>query len=327
MASIARMAALHSALWGFDRYYRMAWYVWPAALGALIAGWICVDKAGPPSSSASASAGNWAQPVASTPNFPVGRSPVLANWPEKLQNEATTCFSNPPNMEAATMATLQPMIDACTRIIESGQVNDVQMVNGYGRRGNLLHVVQPDRALADFESALRIQPNAAGILVERAKVYVTRHESDDAMADLNKAIELYPPAQAGVARHYRGLEYLQRKDYEHGMEDLNEALKYMPDNPDLYLSRGEGEMAQKQYDAALRDFDEFSKRAPRRAIGLIRKSAVLEATSRIPEALSVLDTAIAIEPTNQGALTARDKLRIKQAAAPAPQAKPDNNKH
>jgi tetratricopeptide (TPR) repeat protein len=115
------------------------------------------------------------------------------------------------------------MIDACTHIVESGRISDVQMVNAYGRRGNLLHVVQPDRALADLNRPLRIQPNAPGILVERAKVYIARHQGDDAIADLSKAIELYPPVRAGIARRSRAIEYLKRKDYVHGMEDLNEA--------------------------------------------------------------------------------------------------------
>src|SRR5262245_52297477 len=99
MPSIARMAALHSALWGFDRTYRMAWYVWPAALAVLISGWICIDKQSAPSPAT----GGWAKPVAATPNFPTQRSPILANWPEKLGNEVMTCFSN-----AVNMATLQP---------------------------------------------------------------------------------------------------------------------------------------------------------------------------------------------------------------------------
>lgn len=36
----SRMAALHSALWRFDRAYRLAWHVWPVSVPLLICGWI-----------------------------------------------------------------------------------------------------------------------------------------------------------------------------------------------------------------------------------------------------------------------------------------------
>ena len=317
MPFTARWAALHSALWDIDRWYRMAWYVWPAALALLIAGWICVEKPGDASSSSP-----WGKPVASRPNFPVGRSPILANWPERLQNDVMTCFSNPVNM-----ATLQPLIDACTRLIDSKDVHDPQMVNAYNQRGFLQRLSQPDRALADYEAALKIQPNAPQVLTNRAWIYMTRNRNDEAMADLNKAIDQFPPNFAGYARYLRGFDYMRLKKYDLAMEDLNESITHAPNLADTYLARGQVEQAEQHWDASLRDFDEFSRRAPRNARGLIGKSAVLEATGKIPEAISALDAAIAIEPGNQPALTARDRLRARQAEAPPPpQPKQDDNK-
>ena len=320
MPFTARLAALHSALWGLDRWYRVSWYVWPAAMAMLIAGWICIDKTSAPSSPA----GTWGKPVASTPNFPVQRSPILANWPERLQNEVMTCFSNSVNIPAPQ---LQPLIDACTHLVESKDVADPQLVNAYIQRGFLQRQTQPDRALADYDSALKLQPNAPAAFTNRAYIYLTRNRNDDAMADLDKAIDQFPPAQSGYARYLRGFDYFRRKDFDHAMEDLNESIKHAPNSPDAYLTRGEVEQARQQWDEALRDFDEYFKRAPRNARGLILKSQVLEAKGGIAAALTALDAAIAIEPGNQIALTARDRLRVKQAegAAPPPP-KPDGSK-
>jgi len=315
MLLTARMAALHSALWDHDRWYRMAWYVWPAALALLIAGWICVEKPG------NASSNPWGKPIAGTPNFPVRRSPILANWPEKLQNDVMTCFSNPVNM-----ATLQPLIDACTHLVENKEVADPQLVNAYNQRGWLQRQSQPDHALADYDSALRLQPNWPAALTNRAYIYLTRNRNDDAMNGLNKAIDLFPPAQSAYARYLRGYDYFRQKKYDLAMEDLNESIKHAPNSADAYLTRGEVEQAEQQWDAALRDFDQFSRLASRSGRGLIGKALVLESTGHIPEALSALDAAIAIEPSNQAALTARDRLRAKQTAAPAPQPKQDDGK-
>src|SRR5262249_34906293 len=140
-----------------------------------------------------------------------------------LSNEVMTCFSN-----AVNMATLQPLIDACTHLIESKEVADPQLVTAYTQRGFLQRQLQPDRALADFESALKLQPNWPTALTNRAFVYLTRNRNDEAMADLNKAIELFPPAQAGYARYLRGFDYFRQKKYDLAMEDLNDSIKHAP---------------------------------------------------------------------------------------------------
>lgn len=298
MRATAHIAALHSALWSFDRWYRWSWYVWPVAMAILISGWICVDKT-PTNSS-----GSWAKPTTSAPPIPVRRSPILANWPDKLQNEVMTCFSNAVD--------INPLVEACTRMIDSGQLNDGLMATAYGQRGWLQRLSQPDRALADYDTAIKMQANSPVILTNRAWLYLTLRRNDDAMADANKAIELFVPANAGFAHYYRGVAYYRQKDYDRAKEDLDEAIKRLPLNPDPYLNRGEVELAQQQYDAALRDFDEHSKRLPRDPRGLIGRADVLDATGRTDEALAALDKAIAIAPNNTRALAAHDKLFAKQ---------------
>src|SRR4051794_20554511 len=140
----SRIAALHSALWGIDRWYRLWWYFWPVSLALLICGWIYVEKpAATPSSSSP-----WGKPAASAPAQPARRSPVLADWPEKLQNDVMSCFSNAID--------LNPLVEACTRLIDSGQADNKQLVAAYSQRGLHRRLKQPDRALADYDAALNI---------------------------------------------------------------------------------------------------------------------------------------------------------------------------
>jgi len=304
MRMTAQLASLHSAYWSFDRWYRLAWYVWPGALAVLVTGWICIDK---PTGTAGPAASPWAKPDASAPPMPVRRSPTLALWPEKLQNDAMLCFSNAVD--------LNPLIEACTRLIDNGaQINSNQLFSAYGQRGFLRRLKQPDLALADYDAALKIQANAPAVLTNRAWIYMTRSRYDAALDDLNKAIEAFAPALAGRARFYRGYTYLRLKDYDRAMTDLDEALRVDKVNPDPYLARGETEQALQRYDAALRDFDEFSKHAPRDPRGLIGRGAVLEATGHPQDALAALDSAVALDPSNVRALTARDRLRTQQTS-------------
>lgn len=250
------------------------------------------------------------------PAQPIRRSPILANWPEKLHNDVMTCFSNAID--------LTPLIEACTRLIDSGQAPNPQLVAAYSQRGFLRRLKEPDLALADYNTALNIQADAPFVLTNRAWIYITRNRFDAALQDLNKAIELFPPAVAARARYYRGFTFFKLKDYASATSDLNEAVKVEPNNPDPYLTRGELEQAQLQYDAALRDFDEFGKHAPRNPRGLIGRGSVLEATGRPKEALLAYENAIALEPANAQALAARDRLRATQDAGD--QAKGDQPK-
>lgn len=296
------MAALHGALWGFDRWYRLSWHIWPASMALLVCGWIYLDKP----AGVTSSAAPWAKPVPNAPAQPVRRSPVLASWPEKLQGDVVTCFSNAID--------LNPLIEACTRLIDSGQAANPQLVAAYSQRGFLRRLKEPDLALTDYNAALNIQADAPVALTNRAWIYMTRSRYDVALQDLNKAIELFPPALAARARYYRGYTFAKQKDYPAAMSDLNEAVRVEPGNPDPYLTRGELEQAQQLYDAALRDFDEFSKRATRSPRGLIARGMVLEATGRAKEALLAYENAVLLDPANSQALAARDRLRSAQDA-------------
>jgi len=302
----ANIAALHGAYWGSDRQYRMWWYVWPLSLALLVCGWIYLDKSGTRTASApgASSQAGWGKPVATTTSQPVRHSPILANWPEKLHNDVMVCFSNAID--------LNPLIDACTRLIESSEVANPQLAAAHNQRGYLQRLTQPDRALEDFDAALKLLPNMAVALTNRAFIYMTRSRFDSAIEDLNGAIELFPPPFAARARYLRGFSYARLKDYDKAMADLNEAQRVEPNNPDPYLARGEVEQVQQHYDAALRDFDEFSKRVPRDARGLIARAAVLETTGRPEQALAALDNAISLDPANARVLTARDRLRAQQ---------------
>ena len=296
----SRMAAQHSALWGFDRWYRLWWYIWPASLALLICGWICVDKP----DRAPASSTPWGTPVPNAPPQPIRRSPTLANWPEKLQNDVVTCFSNAIDVT--------PLIEACTRLIDNGQTPNPQLVLAYSRRGFLRRLKEPDLALADYNAALNIQADSPGVLGNRAWIYITRNQFDMALEDLNKAIGLFPPAAAAHARRDRGYTLFRLKEYDRAMSDLNEAQKLDPSDADTYLMRGDVEKASQLYDAALKDFDEFSKRASKSPRGMIGRGLVLEATGRPKEALAAFEGAVALDPANSQALAARDRLHATQ---------------
>jgi cytochrome c-type biogenesis protein CcmH/NrfG len=65
----------------------------------------------------------------------------------------------------------------------------------------------------------------------------------------------------------------------------------------------------------MRDFDEYSKRVPRDARGLIGRGMVLEATGRPREALLAYEGALKLDPSNSRALTESKRLRSTQSTS------------
>ncbi|WP_027545021.1 tetratricopeptide repeat protein [Bradyrhizobium sp. WSM2254] len=304
MSWVSRLAAVHGAFWIADRWYRIWWYVWPAALALLISGWIYADKPSWGGDARNALQGEWAKPVTLATPIPIRNSPILANWPEKLQSDVAVCFTRAPD--------IHPIIDACSRLIDSGEISNSQRSSAYNQRGFLRRVKEPIRALEDVEAALKLMPNVPYALANRAYIYIGQSKFDAAIQDLNKAIEQFPPTASGPAHHLRGLAYFKLGDYQKAQTELDEALRLDPNNPDPLMNRGELEQAQKNNDAALRDFDEYSRRVPRDPRGPIGRATVLEATGHPQEALAALDKALIIDPANLRAAALRDRLRAQR---------------
>ncbi len=77
-------------------------------------------------------------------------------------------------------------------------------------------------ALADFRQAKKINPNFAPAFVGEAQVLTLQNAWDEALAVLNRAIQLAP--QFGIAYHNRGVLHYYRKEYLDAHADLRKAI-------------------------------------------------------------------------------------------------------
>lgn len=297
MKTTARIVALHGALWSIDPRYRWSWYAWPAAMGVLITGWILVSK--PVDNGIWSNAGSWAKPIAqkATTSTP---APIKTTTVNAVDLDVMSCFANRGTSSET----------ACTKLIDGGKISGSKLASVYTQRGFMRRDREPDSAISDFNAALKIQPDYAAALNDRAWIFMTRGDYDAALQDLNKtASQTTAWAAAAVAYYYRGFAYLRLKDYAKAVADLNEAIRRQPNNADYYLARGEAQQGQENYGAALRDFDEFSKRAAKDPRGLLARAAIFETTDKPREALSELESAVTLAPDNDFARSERDRLR------------------
>jgi len=309
MMFVSHVAARHNALWSIDGTYRFWWHIWPASIALLICGWIYVEKPGSPMASTSA---QWGKPapspdvlagsgVAGNAGRPATR--LIAVFPEKLRGDAQTCYSNPPDKARP--------IEACARMIESGMLSDEQLVAAYNQRGRHYYsLAQRDLATADYDAALRIQPDTPAVLANRSLIFMEHGKNDAALSDLNKAVELSGPALAARTRLYRATALAALKDYDKAIADVDESQRLDPADSEGYMARAVIESRRQRYDAALQAYDEFGKRSPAHIVtALIGRALTLEAAGRPAEALLAYENVLKAAPANTQAITARDRLR------------------
>jgi tetratricopeptide (TPR) repeat protein len=93
-----------------------------------------------------------------------------------------------------------------------------------------------DRAIADYNQALRLDPNYATAYSNRGNAYYAKKDYDRAIADYNQALRLDPNHE--VAYTNRGTAYYAKGDYDRAMADYNQALRLDPNNAWAYGGRG-----------------------------------------------------------------------------------------
>jgi tetratricopeptide (TPR) repeat protein len=84
-------------------------------------------------------------------------------------------------------------IRGCTAMIQSGHESRQNLAIAFYNRGNSYRSKgQPDRAIEDYDQAIRLNPNLALAFNNRGLVYGGKRQLDSAIADYNEAIRLDP---------------------------------------------------------------------------------------------------------------------------------------
>jgi tetratricopeptide (TPR) repeat protein len=155
-------------------------------------------------------------------------------------------------------------IAGCTRVVQDQSESASNRAIAQRNRGVAYDMLgAQDRALADFEEAIKLDRNYAPAHLSRGIMYGKKGDYDRAIAEYSEAMRIDP--KYAVAYSRRGNAYYAKKDYDRAIADYNEAIKLDPNVAVLYLIRGNAYSGKRNYDRAIADYDQAIKLDPNNA--------------------------------------------------------------
>ena len=158
-------------------------------------------------------------------------------------------------------------IEVCTLAIESGSLSQEKLAVALNSRGAAYaRRNDPDRAIADFDAALRLYPDFLAALLDRGMAYGTKGDYERSVADFSAVILRNPK----LTQAYNGRCYTLALmgDAAHALDDCNRALALEPNTPYILDSRAYAFLRAGDFPRALADYDLILQIEPKNAAAL-----------------------------------------------------------
>jgi lipoprotein NlpI len=144
-------------------------------------------------------------------------------------------------------------IKVCTRAIEFGSLERPDLAKAYFARGTeYANQDNHDRAIADYDLAIELDPKLALAYYNRALSWSSKGESERAIADYNAALKLRPNDPNGHIG--RAVEYTVQGDYARAIADYELVIRTQPESSAGYFGRGRARFYAGDYMSAASDF-------------------------------------------------------------------------
>src|SRR5262245_2705511 len=202
--------------------------------------------------------------------------------------------------EGEDAVTVDQRIDGCSAVIKAARDKGDKLAEAFTNRGVGFRLKGDyDRALADYNQAIKLNAKFAAAYNNRGVAYDKNGEYDHAILDYDQAIKLKPSAegyfnrgnaQLGKGHYDRAIDDFNqaiklKADFapafdnrcwaravvgilKQALADCNEALRLMPGNASTHDSRGFIFLKMTNFDAAVSDYDAALRADPRLAFAL-----------------------------------------------------------
>lgn len=146
---------------------------------------------------------------------------------------------------------------------------------GYNNRGGTyMSEKKYEQALADLNKAIELRPGYAEALNNRGVIFSGKKRNAEALNDLNKAIELQPDYPDAL--NNRGVILMDLSKYTEALNDFNKAIELRPGYAEAYYNRGLLFMNEKKYEQAVKDYDKALELKPGYPEAVINKGIILK---------------------------------------------------
>jgi len=131
-----------------------------------------------------------------------------------------------------------------------------------------------DRVIADLDRAIQRTPEDAQAYRDRGNAWGRKGDTDRALADYQQAIRINPNDPAIF--HDRGLMWQRKGEFDKAIVDFDRAVRMSFSDPEIYSDRGAAWFEKGSYDRALADFNQALKINPALATAYVRRAGVFE---------------------------------------------------
>ncbi len=153
-----------------------------------------------------------------------------------------------------------------------------------------------DKALADFNEAIKLNPDYAPAYVARAQAWAKKHYRDREIADYTEAIRRDP---TNAAYHVaRAESWSAQGMHENAMADFDTALRMEPNNPSFWISRGNEWRRDLRFDDAIADYTHALQINPRYAPAYIARGMIWQQRQAYDRAIQEFSELIRVDPEN-----------------------------
>ncbi|HUD25341.1 MAG TPA: tetratricopeptide repeat protein [Burkholderiaceae bacterium] len=190
--------------------------------------------------------------------------------------------------------------------------------NSRNERGlQYLHARDYDRAIVEFDEAIKLAPDFYLAYINRGSVYVAKREPDRAIQDYDQAIKLKPDSFGAffgrsTAFHAKGDYVLEIQDLSHALRSkLDSSIQTITRQPaDLYAAalnnRGDAYFRMKDFEHAIRDYDRAITLDPYFAMAYNARCWMRATANRdLGAALADCDYALRLQPDDPRSLDSR----------------------
>jgi len=168
-----------------------------------------------------------------------------------------------PDLEQCRSISNNPdlAIKHCTRAIDSGKLTPAERAQAHQSRGvEFAGRNDYDRAIADYDAALRINPKLAEALHNRGIAWAHKGDPDRAIADFDAALRLNPKDPGTL--HSRAVELTVKGEYARALADYDAVLRLDPKASGINFSKARTYFYSADYARAAEEFERAFKLEP-----------------------------------------------------------------